>query len=111
MTKSHHGKIYIDDADWGPEADSIEYGYRVPFGGIHIFIGKIGRLPVNFRRVRSSFDSPTVNRVNRLKPSLFWPSTPFTTAPKPILTPSMLSVVGSGLRGQKPFLIWTLLAP
>jgi hypothetical protein len=42
MTKSHRGKIYIDDAGWGPEADSIEYGYRVPFGGIHVFIGKIG---------------------------------------------------------------------
>ena len=26
----------------GPEADSIEYEYRVPFGGIHVFIGKIG---------------------------------------------------------------------
>ena len=26
----------------GPEAGSIEYGYRVPFGGIHVFIGKIG---------------------------------------------------------------------
>src|SRR3954469_18396799 len=42
MTKSHRGKIYIDDAGWGPEAGSIEYGYRVPFGGIHVFIGKIG---------------------------------------------------------------------
>ena len=42
MTKSRHGKLYIDDAGWGPEADSIEYGYLVPFGGIHIFIGKIG---------------------------------------------------------------------
>ena len=41
MTKSHRGKLYIDDAGWGPEASSIEYGYRVPFGGIHIFIGKI----------------------------------------------------------------------
>ena len=30
MTKSHRGKLYIDDAGWGPEADSIEYGYRVP---------------------------------------------------------------------------------
>ena len=28
----------------GPEAGSIEYGYRVPFGGIHVFIGKIGEL-------------------------------------------------------------------
>ena len=42
MTKSHRGKLYIDDAGWGPEANSIEYGYRVPFGGIHVFIGKIG---------------------------------------------------------------------
>ena len=26
----------------GPEAGSIEYGYRIPFGGIHVFFGKIG---------------------------------------------------------------------
>ena len=44
MTKSRRGKLYIDDADWGPDAGSIEYGYRVPFGGIHVFIGKIGEL-------------------------------------------------------------------
>ena len=42
MTKSHRGKLYIDNAGWGPGAGSIEYGYRVPFGGIHVFIGKIG---------------------------------------------------------------------
>src|SRR3989337_2180437 len=42
MTKSRRGKLYIDDAGWGPEAGSIEYGYRVPFSGIHVFIGKIG---------------------------------------------------------------------
>ena len=42
MTKSRRGKLYIDDAGWGPMAGSIEYGYRVPFGGIHVFIGKIG---------------------------------------------------------------------
>ena len=42
MTKSHRGKLYIDDAGWGLEAGSIEYGYRVPFGGIHVFIGNIG---------------------------------------------------------------------
>ena len=41
MTKSRRGKLYIDDEGWGPEAGSIEYGYRVPFGGIHVFIGKI----------------------------------------------------------------------
>ena len=42
LTKSRRGKLYIDDAGWGPEAGSVEYGYRVPFGGIHVFIGKIG---------------------------------------------------------------------
>ena len=42
MTKSRHGKLKIDDAGWGLEAGSIEYGYQVPFGGIHVFIGKIG---------------------------------------------------------------------
>ena len=42
MTKSRRGHIYIDDSGWGPEADSIEYGFRVPFGGIHVFIGKTG---------------------------------------------------------------------
>ena len=41
MTKSRHGKLYIDDAGWGPEAGSIEYGYWLPFGRIHVFIGKI----------------------------------------------------------------------
>ena len=42
MTKSRRGKIYIDDEGRGPNAGSIEYGYRVPFGGIHVFIGWIG---------------------------------------------------------------------
>ena len=42
MTKSRRGKLYVDDAGWGPEAGSIEYRYRVPFGGIHVFIGRIG---------------------------------------------------------------------
>ena len=42
MTKSRRGKIYIDDEGWGPETGSIEYGYQVPFSGIHVFIGRIG---------------------------------------------------------------------
>ena len=42
MMKSHRGKLYINDSCWGPEADSIEYGYRVPFGKFHVFISKIG---------------------------------------------------------------------
>ena len=42
MTKSQRGKLYIDDEGWDPEAGSIEYGYRVPFGRIHVFIAKVG---------------------------------------------------------------------
>ena len=42
MTKSRRGKFYIDDKHWGPDAGSIEYGYRVPFGGIHVSIDRIG---------------------------------------------------------------------
>ena len=37
MTKSRRGKLYINDADWGPDAGSIEYGYRVPFGADSCF--------------------------------------------------------------------------
>ena len=33
MTKSRRSKLYIDNAGWGPEVDSIEYGYRVPLVG------------------------------------------------------------------------------
>ena len=43
MTRSRRSKLYIDDVGWGPEGGSIEYGYQVPFGGIHVFIGKIGK--------------------------------------------------------------------
>ena len=46
MTKSRSSKLYINDEGWGPEADSIEYGYQVPFSGIHVFIGKIGESKV-----------------------------------------------------------------
>lgn len=43
MTKSRRSKLYTNYAGWALEAGSIEYGYRVPFGGIHVFIGKIGK--------------------------------------------------------------------
>src|SRR3954466_15226438 len=56
MTKSRCSKIYIDDAGWGPEASSIEYGYRVPFGGIHVFIGK------SVNRALSWTPAPTSSR-------------------------------------------------
>ena len=56
MTKSRCGKLYIDDANWGPDAGSIEYGYRVPFGGIHVFIGKIDE------RALSRTSAPTSSR-------------------------------------------------
>ncbi|KAI4977713.1 hypothetical protein ZWY2020_014267 [Hordeum vulgare] len=42
MTRSRRGITYIDNQQWGHEADLIESGYRVPFGKINIFIGMIG---------------------------------------------------------------------
>ena len=73
MTKSRRGKIYINDAGWGPEADSIEYGYWVPFGGIHVFIGKIGEsepepntctdIIETARRARKARVQPVMKRV------------------------------------------------
>ena len=72
MTKSHLGQLYINDAGWCPEAGSIEYGYRVPFGGIHVFIGKIGEpgpeldictdLVETAQRARSARVKPVVKR-------------------------------------------------
>ena len=72
MTKSPRGKLYIDDAGWGPKAGSMEYGYRVPFGGIHVFISKIGEpipepdictdLVETAQRVRSARVKPIMKR-------------------------------------------------
>ena len=72
MIKSRRGKLYIDNAGWGPEAGSIEYGYRVPFGSIHVFIGKIGEpgpepdictdLVEMAQRVRSARVKPAIKR-------------------------------------------------
>ncbi|KAI4974821.1 hypothetical protein ZWY2020_048428 [Hordeum vulgare] len=45
MTKSRRGKYYIDNSLWEPEADSVESGYRVPFGKVNVFISMIG-MPV-----------------------------------------------------------------
>ena len=64
MTKSHCGKLYIDDAGWGPGAGSIEYGYRVPFGGIHVFSGRIdeslGQMSTPTSSKRLSLPGPPV---------------------------------------------------
>ncbi|KAI5008103.1 hypothetical protein ZWY2020_009151 [Hordeum vulgare] len=42
MTWSRRGIAYIDNRRWGPEANSLESGYRVPFVKINVFIGMIG---------------------------------------------------------------------
>ena len=56
MTKSRRGKLYIDDEGWGPEAGSIEYGYRVPFGGIHVSLARLAN------RALSRTSAPTSSR-------------------------------------------------
>ncbi|KAI4996003.1 hypothetical protein ZWY2020_040505 [Hordeum vulgare] len=42
MTRSCRGKYYINNMLWWSEADSIESGYRIPFGKINVFVGMIG---------------------------------------------------------------------
>ena len=56
MTKSRRSKLYIDDANWGPDAGSIEYGYRVPFGGIHVSLAR------SASRALSQTSAPTSSR-------------------------------------------------
>src|SRR3954467_953908 len=36
ITRSRRGKLYIDDSRWGPEADYLKSGYRVPIRSIQI---------------------------------------------------------------------------
>ena len=43
ITRSRHGKLYIDDSHWGPKDDSLKSGYQVPIGSIQIFIAKTNR--------------------------------------------------------------------
>ena len=57
---------------WGPEAGSIEYGYRLPFDGIHVFIVKISEpgpatdictdIAETAQRARSARVRPAMNR-------------------------------------------------
>ena len=56
MTKSRRDKLYIDNAGWGPEAGSIEYGYQVPFGGTHVSLAR------SANRVLSRTPAPTSSR-------------------------------------------------
>ena len=56
MTKSRRGKLYINDTGWGPDAGSIEYGYRVPFGGIHFSLAR------SASRALSQTSAPTSSR-------------------------------------------------
>ena len=56
MTKSRRGKLYIDDANWGPDAGSIEYGYRVPLAE---FMSSLARL---VSRALSRISAPVSSR-------------------------------------------------
>ena len=66
-----------------------------------------GRPPIKFRIIWTSFDAPTVNRGTEKASCVLQPNTP-PIWPK---TLSIISSVPSRSRGQKPHLIWTLLAP
>ena len=70
MTKSRRGKLYIDDANWGPDTGSIEYGYRVPFGGIHVFIGRIGESGPEPDVHTNLFETTQCTRSDRVQPAV-----------------------------------------
>src|SRR4051812_1456718 len=54
MIRSRRDKLYIDTAEWGPEPDSFESGYRVPIRSIQVFIG-----PINRSEPEPDLDVPT----------------------------------------------------
>ena len=66
MTKSRRGKLYIDDAGWGPEAGSVEYGYRVPFGAYTFSLAR----SVNRALSRTSAPTPSKRLSVRDSPGL-----------------------------------------
>src|SRR6185369_7065958 len=40
-----NGVPFIDDSEWGPEADHVEFGYIVPIGSVKVFVGSVSRKP------------------------------------------------------------------
>ena len=42
-----NGVPFIDDSEWGPEADHIEFGYIVPIGSVKVFVGSVSRIPID----------------------------------------------------------------
>ena len=38
-----NGVPFIDDSEWGPEADHVEFGYIIPIGSVKIFVGSVSR--------------------------------------------------------------------
>ena len=36
-----NGVPFIDDSEWGPEADHVEFGYIIPIGSVKVFIGSV----------------------------------------------------------------------
>ena len=42
-----NGVPFIDDSEWGPEADHVEFGYIIPIGSVKIFVGIVSRRSMN----------------------------------------------------------------
>ena len=42
-----NGVPFIDDSEWGPEADRIEFGYIVPIGLVKVFVGSVSRRSID----------------------------------------------------------------
>ena len=106
MTKSRRGKLYIDDSGWGPEANSIEYGYRFPFGKIHVSIGKIGKSRHKLDIYMDIIERLGARNPLGLKPTGIMSSSALPrgsisrTTPRPAGT--LFSILMASLRSAKP---------
>ena len=62
-----NGVPFIDDSEWGPEADHIEFGYIVPIGSIKVFVGSVSRRPIDTTQGSKSVEELRPVRVHVLE--------------------------------------------
>ena len=62
-----NGVPFIDDSEWGPEADHIEFGYIVPIGSVKIWFPNFGAVTLASLCVYKE-DSQDLERVKLSSP-------------------------------------------
>jgi len=62
-----NGVPFIDDSEWGPETDHIEFGYIIPIGTVKIFVGSVSRGSTSATRGSEPGEEPRPVRVRVLE--------------------------------------------